>query len=222
MKQTFFAVVVLSTALLAPSRAAAQAVAADVVTVGTVTATGATVEVPVFIRDVSGTPLGIDQPAGSRIQSFSIKVDYAPASAVQSVTFTRAGITAGLTPTAEFAPQTPGSASLLATFEEATNPIPFTLNAAAPGNLVGRLVFTLTPGVAAGTVINLTLDPALTLLTNEGGDPATRENVAAGNLLLVAGAIHVPAAVQPIPTAGEWALIALIAALALIAVKVRL
>src|SRR6185436_1305113 len=55
-----------------------------------------TINIPVFIRDTSGTPLGIDQPPGSRIQSYSIKVDYAPGSAVQSITFTRAGINAPL------------------------------------------------------------------------------------------------------------------------------
>src|SRR5690349_2991008 len=76
--------------------------AADAVTVGTVTANGSTVTVPVSIRDVSGTPLGMDRPAGSKIQSFSIKVTYAPASSVQSIAFNRAGITANLTPTSEF------------------------------------------------------------------------------------------------------------------------
>ena len=112
---------------------ALPAVAQDVVTVGSVNASGSTVDIPVSIRDLSGTPLGMDKPAGSRIQSFSIKVSYAPASAVSSVTFTRAGITAGLTPISEFSPSATGSISLLATFQESTNLIPFTLNAAAPG-----------------------------------------------------------------------------------------
>jgi len=58
--------------------------ATDVVTVASVTATGTSVDVPIYIRDVSGTPLGMDQPAGSKIQSFSIKVTYSPASAVHS------------------------------------------------------------------------------------------------------------------------------------------
>ena len=99
--------------------------ASDVVTVGTVTASGTTADVPVSIRDVSGTPLGMDQPAGSKIQSFSIKVTYSPASAVQSVTFSRTGITASLTPTSEFKPSTSNSVSLLDTFQESNNLIPF-------------------------------------------------------------------------------------------------
>ena len=88
MKKTLFAV-------FASFAFAAAALAQDVVTVQTVTADGPTVDVPVFIRDTSGTPLGVDKPAGSKIQSLSIKVAYSPAAAVSSVSFSRAGITAG-------------------------------------------------------------------------------------------------------------------------------
>jgi uncharacterized protein YjdB len=166
--------------------------ASDVVTVGTVTASGTSVDVPVYIRDVSGTPLGMDQPAGSKIQSFSIKVTYAPASAVQSVAFSRAGITANLDPTSEFKPSTPGTASLLDTFQESTNLIPFTLNASAPGNLVAHLVFTLSGSAAPGSAITLTLDTSLTQLTDSGGTAATKETSGNGALNLVNGQINVP------------------------------
>jgi len=47
--------------------------------------------------------------------------NYAPASAVQSITFTRAGITSSLTPTFENSPSSAGSISLLDTFNEATD-----------------------------------------------------------------------------------------------------
>ena len=179
----------LGAILLAPLPSAAQQ---DVVTVGTGSgAPGTTVDVPVFIRDTSGSPLGLDQPPGSRIQSYSIKVNYAPAASVQSVTFTRAGITAPLTPLFEASPSAPGTISLLDTFQESTNPIPFTLNAALPGNQVAHLLFTLAPGAIPGTVITLTLDSTLTQLTDEAGSPATKETVAAGNLLLVNGTLTV-------------------------------
>src|SRR5207302_8476692 len=142
----------------------------DVVTVGIVNGPQfSVVDVPVYIHDTSSTPLGLDQPAGSRIQSYSIKVNYAPASAVQSITFTRAGITAALTPTFESSPSSAGSISLLDTFQESTNLIPFTLNGAAPGNQVGHLIFTLSPSANPTTPITLTLDPLLTQLTDEGG-----------------------------------------------------
>ena len=113
-RSTLFAVALLS--LLATIPTAAQ----DAVTVQTVTASSNTVDVPVFIRDVSGTPLGRDQPAGSKIQGISIRVLYAPASAVQSVTFTRAGITANLTAT-EFFPASSGAIALVMSFDESTN-----------------------------------------------------------------------------------------------------
>jgi len=171
---------------------ASASMAQDVVTVGSATATGSSVDIPVSIRDVAGTPLGIDRPAGSKIQSFSIKVTYEPASSVSSITFSRSGITANLTPTSEFAPSTASSVSLLDTFQESTNPIPFTLNAPAPGNVVAHLVVTLSPSAPAGSSISLTLDPTLTQLTDEGGTAATKETVANGQLALVNGSINVP------------------------------
>src|SRR6266545_180954 len=176
-------------AVLVPVVATAQQ---DVITVGTVTAAGNTVDVPVSVRDVSGTPLGVDQPAGSKIQSFSIKVTYSPASAVSSVTFTRAGITASLSPTFESSPPNPPSISWLATFQESTNPVPFTLNKAAPGDRVAHMVFTLSGSAAPGSSIALTLDSSVTQLTDQGGTPATKETVANGKLSLVNGAINIP------------------------------
>lgn len=215
MKRIF--VTVFSTALLLAalpaSRAAAQGL--DTVTVGTVsTPAGTTVDVPVFISDVSGTPLGIDRPAGSKIQSFSIKVDYAPGASVQSVTFTRAGITAALTPAFESSPSSPPSISLLENFQESTNLIPFTLNAALPGNQVAVLHVTVSPTAPVGP-ITLTLDPALTQLTDETGSGATKESVPNAKLLLVSGAINVTA---PLPALSAWALALLAISLALIAV----
>src|SRR5260370_30052649 len=76
---------------LLPLAASAQ----DAVTVGSATTNASSVDIPVYIRDVSGTALGIDQPSGSRIQSFSIEVDYSPAAAVSSVTLLRADLTPG-------------------------------------------------------------------------------------------------------------------------------
>jgi uncharacterized protein YjdB len=178
--------------LLAAIVAAPAAFAAsDVLTVGTVTASGNTVDVPVYVRDVSGTPLGVDQPAGSKIQSFSVKVTYAPASAVSSVTFTRAGITASLTPTFESSPGTAGTISWLATFPESGATVPFTLNKAAPGDQVAHMIFTLSGSQTPGTAISLTLDSATTQLTNQGG--TTKETTTNGGLTLVDGAINIPA-----------------------------
>src|SRR5213593_3173020 len=96
--RNLFAITIL-TGLLPAAPAAAQPLPQDVITVGTGTVrAGQTIDVPVFIRDTSGTPLGVDQPPGSKIQSYGIKLNYAPAASVQSITFSRAGITASLTP----------------------------------------------------------------------------------------------------------------------------
>jgi hypothetical protein len=209
---------VLGLALLPASTAVAQS--ADVVTVATVNgAAGSTVNVPVSIRDASGTPLGVDQPAGSRIQAFSIKVDYTNAAFIDAITFTRAGITQTLTPTLETSPAAGNSISLLLAFDETTNPIPFVSNAAAPGNQVGVLNVTLDPATPPGTVILLTLDGALTQLSNEGG--TTTETTGQSNLVLINGSITVtaPAAPQQVPTLGEWALILTAALLAFVGLR---
>jgi hypothetical protein len=190
--------------------------AQDVITVGTVAGAG-TVNVPVYIRDASGTPLGIDQPAGSRIQSYSIKVDYSLPANVSAITFGRAGITAALTPTFESSPAAPGSISLLDTFNEVTNLIPFVSNAAAPGNQVANLQVTIPPAVPPGTVITLTLDPALTQLADQGG--TVQETTANQGLVLVDGSITVTAVGAAVPALDNVALAALALALGFVAFR---
>jgi hypothetical protein len=206
------ALIVCSAALAVPA-----VVSTDVVTIGTATRTALlTFDVPVYIRDVSGTPLGIDQPAGSRIQSYSLKVNYSPTAAVQSITFTRAGITAPLTPAFESSPTAAGAISLLDTFHEATNLVPFTSNAAAPGDLIGHLTITFANSATAGTVVSLTLDPTLTQLSNEGG--TISETTTLGTLTLVNGSVIVPAVV---PALDRTSLALLAAALVAIALFIR-
>lgn len=210
--RSLFAVCLLAMAFVA------EAQTQDVITVETVTTSNTTVDVPVYVRDVSGTPLGIDQPAGSRIQSLSIRLNYAPTAQVTAVTFTRAGITANLTPAFQATPSSPGSISYIATFAEGTNLIPFVSNAPAPGNQVGRLTFTLAPSITTGTTIALTLDATLTQLANEGG--TTSETTVNGRLALVNGAIHFVAA--PVPSLSDLAMLLLVVGIAVIALKMRM
>ncbi len=207
-------------ALLCCLPAGAVLLQPDVITAGSVTAVSGIVDVPVYIRDLSGTPLGLDQPPGSRIQSYSIKVNYSPASAVSSITFNRAGITAPLTPLLELSPTSPGAISLLDTFQESTNLVPYTLNGAVPGNQVANLHVVLSPSVTSGTVITLTLDPTLTQLGNENG--TTKETTTLNTLALVNGSITVPVGfVNDVPALSTWALIFLAASLAVIAIRMR-
>lgn len=205
--------------VLPAAPAAAQPLPQDVVTVGSGSGpAGTVVDIPVYIRDTAGTPLGIDQPPGSRIQSYSIKVDYAPGSAVQSITFTRAGITASLTPAFETSPSAPGTISLIDSFAEGTNLIPFTSNAPLPGNQVAHLLVTLSGSATPGTVVTLSLDSLLTQLANQAG--TTTETVANGRLLLVNGSITV-AAPGGAPALSTWGLIILAVSLAFVAIRFR-
>jgi len=205
------------TLLATPAMRAGSIATPDVVTVATVNGPQfSAVDVPVSIRDRSGTPLGLDQPAGQHIQAYSIKVTYAPASDVQAITFTRGGITTALTPAFESSPSSPGTISLIDSFSEGTNPIPFTLNGAAPGNQVGTLHVSLSPTATPGTIITLTLDPVLTTLSNDTG--TTSEMVSNGALTLVNGQITVTPSV---PALGHIALLVLAISLAFIAIRSR-
>jgi hypothetical protein len=209
----------IGTTLLMTSAALAGTISTpDTVTVATVLGPQfTTVDVPVLIRDASGTPLGLDQPPGFHIQAYAIKVNYSPASAVQSITFTRGGVTTSLTPASESTPTSAGSISLIDSFSEATNPIPFTLNGALPGNQVGTLHVTLAASATPGTVITLTLDPSsLTQLSNDTG--TVGEMVSNGALALVNGAITVTPSV---PALGNIALLMLAISLVFIAIRSR-
>jgi uncharacterized protein YjdB len=185
--------VVFLCSFLAVFAIVAPAAAQDTITVGTVTASGNTVDVPIYVRDASGTTLGRDQPAGARIQGFSIKVGYSPAASVQSATVSRAGITAGLQPGfGDNSLAQPGSVTWLVNFNEATDLVPFNLNAPAPGDQVAHIVFTLSSSAAPGSSIALSIDPdpSQTLLTDQGG--TISESAANGGLTLVNGAINLP------------------------------
>jgi len=198
-------------AILLSSASATALLAQDVLTLGTGVQTGSSVDIPVYVRDVSGTALGVDQPAGSKIQSYSINVTYTTDPAIQSVTFTRAGILAGLTPTFETSPSSAGSITLLDTFNEATNLIPFVSNAAAPGNQIGHIVITFAPGTVTSPVITLTINPTLTQLSNQGG--TTTETVANGRLTFVNGPPVIFAPV-PVPTPTlDWRVLAVLGAI---------
>ena len=216
---TAFAVAIL-TGLMPAAPAAGQPIPQDVVTIGSVGGAGS-VDVPVYIRDTSGTPLGLDQPPGSRIQAYGIRVTATPSSAIVAMSMTRAGITQSLTPTFESNPSSANTASLIDSFNEGTNLIPFTLNGTLPGNQVAKLHVDLNPALAPGTVITLTLDPVVTELTDQSGSAATTENTTNARLLLVNGAITIVSTTQA-PTLSQWALILLAVALAAIAIRTRL
>jgi hypothetical protein len=168
---------------------ALSAAAQDSLTVGTTSASaGSTVAVPVYLRDVSGTPLGTDAGTGNRIQAISFQISF-PAIAVESATFTRAGALAGLTPVFEQTVNGNGSIGWLGQFNENTQPIPLTINATIPGNRIGTLMLTLANGLPNGMIVPLTFMPALTDLSNQGG--TVNETTANSGLSLTNGSITI-------------------------------
>lgn len=143
--------------------------AQDVLTVGTTSASaGSTVAVPLYLQDVTGTPLGTDAGAGKRIQAISFQVSF-PALAVTSASFARVGALAGLTPAFEQTLNGSGSIGWLGSFMESTQPVPLTADAPLPGNRIGTLTLTLASGLANGSIIALTFKPESTSLSNQGG-----------------------------------------------------
>ncbi|MFQ5526155.1 MAG: PA14 domain-containing protein [Thermoanaerobaculia bacterium] len=161
----------------------------DSVTVGTATILqGDTGEVPIYVRDLAATPLGVDQPPGSRIQGFTFQVEYSPAASVSAISVARAGIAAGLTPIFETSPVSGNTITYLVLYDESTNQIPFTLDGAAPGDHVASLSVTIDP-LAPPTPIQLILLGSGTLLSNQGG--TREENQSDGTLELFGGSVTV-------------------------------
>ncbi len=140
---------------------------------------GGKVTVPVFVRDVSGSSLGMDSGTGSRIQRVRVQVGVSPESAVRGVSVVSAGTTAGLTPSYEQVKTRPGHFSYEVHFDELTNPIPFNLDAPEPGDLIANLSLSLAPTLDPGDTIQLEVEMAgeKTWLGNQDGSAVeTTEN----------------------------------------------
>jgi hypothetical protein len=169
---------------------ASAARAQDVFTIGSGTGNpGGAVSIPVYVRDVSATTLGIDAAGGSRIQGLAFKVIFST-DVIDTVTIARAGVTAQSVPMYENNLQGVGWSAFIASFNETTNLVPFVSDQAAPGNQVAVLTLTLKPGAAIGTT-PLAFDAPGAILSNQAG--TARETVANGALALVNGSVTVVA-----------------------------
>ncbi len=167
--------------------------AQDVLTIGSGSAaSGGNAQIPLYLRDAGGTPLGSDAGTGNRIQGIALKVSFSPASAVVSATFARAGVLQPLTPLYESLLTPPGAVSYAGLFAETSNPIPLTLNAAAPGDRIGTIVVTFSNTAIAGTAVTLSIDSATATLSNQAG--LVGETVANAKLALVNGTATVDGA----------------------------
>lgn len=162
---------------------AASARAQDVLTLGSAAApAGGTAQIPVSIRDTTGTPLG--NGSAHPIRGFAFKVMF-PIEHVSSIAFTRAGATAPLTPIYENVIQGSGFTSVVLAFNQS---IAFT-NDLNPGNLVGTLTVTLTAQAPNGSSIPLTLHPPSAVLSNQAA--SVQETVSAQTLALTNGSVTV-------------------------------
>ena len=162
----------------------------DELTVAQVAVTPGTtsVRVPVRVRDRAGTPLDEGAGGDDEIQGYAFRIDFADA-LVDGVTFVRAGVTANRMPL--FSSVTPGADRIvvLMSFSNVTDPLSFTPDGPAPGDLIGELDLTLAAGLPVGTHVQLTVAAASATLSNFGG--TVSETVANGQLALGHGDVVV-------------------------------
>ncbi len=173
----------------AGTAATGPAAAQDVLTAGRVLVdVETTAVVPLSIRDAAGTLLDEGSGPDREIQGFAFRIDFVPAARIASVSFAQAGVTAGRTPVFPVIQTFPDHVVVLLSFDEATDPLPFTLGAPPPGDLIGRLTFTLSAPLPPATAIALAVQPATATLVN--GSATLAETVANGQLALVDGGIR--------------------------------
>jgi hypothetical protein len=189
----------LTSAVLVASAAEVEAQATDVLTIGTVSVSSGTgqVEVPIYIQDNTGTPIGRDRGARLRISSFAMQVVYGPKSCIDTPASASlridlaGGILASLTPDFESRVKVANtSQSWIYTLFESTALIPFTA-APLPGDRIGAMVFNLT-GCPAGP-INLVITTAGGTEATLSSDNNVTETVSNGGLSVTNGAINIAA-----------------------------
>ena len=155
----------------------------DVLTLGEINANaGETIRLPLYLQDVSGTPLDADDP-GNEIAAWTIQFsadnDYYHITGVE-----RAGVAAGLEPYLEQFHDGNNTWTVIYNTSAGNPPPVFALDKPAPGDLIGELVITLSDE-AEGDLLVETLDATL---SNEAG---TVGEYLPDTLDVVAGTIHV-------------------------------
>jgi hypothetical protein len=158
--------------------------AQDVLTIGTTSATpGATITVPVYLRDVTGTALGGGSGTGNRIQGIMLQVTATPSVAGMTIAFEQTGVLQGRTPLY----QRGGSGRWIGSYSEAAQPLPFITGTGAPGDRIGTLRITLPAALTGTPSVALAFNPLTTMLSNEAG--TVTESLANRHLQLVNGTI---------------------------------
>jgi hypothetical protein len=187
----------LTSAVLVAGAAEVAAQATDVLTIGTVSVSSGTgqVEVPIFIQDNTGTPIGRDQGARMRISGFAMQVVYGPNSCIDTPATASqridlaGGILASQSADIDSRVKVANtSQSWIYSSAETNGLIPFTA-APAPGDRIGAMVFNLT-GCPAGT-INLAITTTGGAGATLSSDNSVSETVGNGALSVTNGAINI-------------------------------
>ncbi|MBM3242358.1 choice-of-anchor D domain-containing protein, partial [Candidatus Poribacteria bacterium] len=156
----------------------------DVLTLGEINANaGETIRLPLYLQDVSGTPLDADD-AINKIAAwtirFSVDNEYYQITGVE-----RAGITAGLKPYLEQFHDGNNAWTVIYNTSAGNPPPTFTLDKPAPGDLIGELVITLSDKAEGDLLVEI----SDATLSNEAG--TVGEYLTDETLGVVAGTIHV-------------------------------
>lgn|GEM_PF-2805906 len=152
-------ITILSMATLATAQAQP---APDALILGAPEQFGFHVSVPVYVADVAGTELGMDQ--SNRIQAFAMKVSFSSPEFVQAAGFTFSGATASLHPLFKSVARNPASVVVLVSYDQNTNPL--VLRGGGQPDLIGTLDFDLNSVTPAGTGFSLTIDPTTAELSD--------------------------------------------------------
>lgn len=157
---------VLLGVLVLPTGSAAR----DVVSLGSVSlaAPGEIVQIPIYLRDTSGTALGSDAAAGRKIQSLALHIGVLPPNAVSSMSIVRSGVTVGPQALFETSSQVGNRVYALLSFDEATAPLAFTVDAPFPGDPVAMLELEVAKAANEGLIVLSLLDSG-TALGNQAG-----------------------------------------------------
>ncbi len=171
------------------SAAVPQGLAAqDVLSVGSTSGArpGEEVTLPLRLRDRANTPLNSGGDPELAIQAISVTVEYSPASAVESLSIVRAGVTSTLVPRFEAQIPGPSRQSWIVSFDEG-----LTLSGSSAETIAG-LRLQLAGGTAPGSTVELRLVAETTALSSGNGiHVETEEN---GFLTLRDGTVEIAAA----------------------------
>ena len=127
---------------------------------------GALVKVPIRLKDAFGTTLGVDAGAGNQIQGFSVKVSVLPADYVDTVSIDRSGALASLTPLYEYKNSMGNMATLVTSFDEASQPVP---GLYGEGSEIATLSVQISNAAKPYTALLHAFDKQKTLISNQAG-----------------------------------------------------